>query len=433
MAENVSCVTVSNWSKNQSFKFRKIFYPTSTDEIVSIVKSAKKVKVIGTAHSFNTSAAADDGYEEETDLICLSNLCVNPILDEEKKTITVSAGSKFGEIFHWISINAPNFALHNSASLPHISVGGAIATATHGSGVKHGNLSSAVVSLELIKANGEIMNISRETKGSEFDGYIVHLGCLGVVTRVTLSLVSAFNIRQDCFVCLDFDIALQNIDEILSSGYSVSLFTTWSNRLFEQVWRKSTPDTVFETETFFGSKKAITKIHPCDQSPECCTEQLGQVGPSYERLPHFKFEFQPSVGDELQSEFFIARADAAAALEAIMSLSKVISPLLFITEVRSIASDKLWMSTAYDRESVAIHFTWKPLWNEVQKVLPMIEIALEKFSARPHWGKLFSHKAETISLIYPKINDFAALREQLDPEAKFVNKFLIEAGVVKHR
>jgi xylitol oxidase len=426
-------INISNWSGNQNFTFARVHRPKSIQDLVQVVTNATRVKVLGTGHSFNTSAAAAAGYEEETDLILMSDMPSIFILDEVNHTITVSAGLKFGDIFFWLSLHAPQYALHNSASLPHISVGGAIATSTHGSGVKSGNLASAVVALELVTANGEILSVSKSTHGSEFNGYVVHLGCLGIITRVTLSLVPSFNIRQDCYLDLDFKVALENIDEILSSGYSVSLFTTWSKPLFEQVWRKSVPENFNDTDDFFGAKKADRKIHPCDQSPECCTEQLGIPGPSFERLPHFKFEFQPSVGDELQSEFFVNKTDAADALNAVMTLSEEISPLLFITEIRSIASDDLWMSTAYGRETIAIHFTWKPLWKKVSALLPKIAERLESFKARPHWGKLFTNSSASISSCYPRITEFAALREKLDPQAKFANDFLREIGVVKHR
>jgi xylitol oxidase len=426
-------IAITNWSKNQVFRYGRVHSPKNLDDLVMIVKSATRIKVVGSLHSFNTSAAAASGYEDETDLIYLTDMPPNFLLDDVNHTITVSSGVKYGEIFNWLSTHAPQYALHNSASLPHISVGGAIATSTHGSGVKCGNLASAVVALEIVTASGEVINVSKSTHGSQFNGYVVHLGCLGVITRVTLSLVPSFNIRQDCFTNLSFKTAVSNIDEILSSGYSVSLFTTWSKPIFEQVWRKSIPEDYIETEDFYGAMKAIQKVHPCNQDPECCTEQLGISGPSFDRLPHFKFEFQPSVGDELQSEFFVARSNASGALNAIMSLGEEISPLLFITEIRSIASDDLWMSTAYGRESIAIHFTWKPMWKEVSALLPKIESALEEFNARPHWGKLFINKSESISSCYAKITEFAVLRESLDPQGKFSNDFLRNIGVVKHR
>src|SRR6185437_9936106 len=134
-----------------------------------------------------------------------------------------------------------------------------------------------------------------------------------------------------------------------------------------------------------------------------CTEQMGVRGPWYERLPHFRMGFLPSAGDELQSEYFVSRHHAVEAILAVERLREEITPHLLITEIRAIAADDLWLSPCYKRPSIAIHFTWKPDWNPVKRVLPLIERELASFSARPHWGKLFTMPESQLKPLYAKL------------------------------
>ena len=448
--------SVRNWSGNQRHEFSRVHRPATLAAVQAAVRGAARVKAAGSLHSFNSSAGP---CGEGSELILLSALAAAspPELDAAAKpapTLTVSAGATYGEVFRFLA--ATPFALHNSASLPHISVGGSVATATHGSGARNGNLSTGVVALELVTADGEVLRVSRASHGAAFDGFVVHLGALGVVTRVTLALVPAFRLRQDCFENLPMERVLgamggsgggsgvgggDALARVMAAGYSVSLFTTWRGPVFEQVWRKSLPAELAPEcaggdgergaapEEFFGAVRARAKLHPCGVPPEPCTEQLGAVGAWHERLPHFLFEFQPSVGEELQSEFFVSRDDAPAALRAVFALRAEISPILYITEVRSIARDSLWMSPEFERDSVAIHFTWKFEETKVAAVVPKIEAALAPFAARPHWGKLFSVPAAELERRYPRLAEFRALRRSLDPSGKFLNSYLRACGV----
>jgi xylitol oxidase len=184
------------------------------------------------------------------------------------------------------------------------------------------------------------------------------------------------------------------LDDIFSSGYSVSLFTDWQNHRITQVWIKSRiePGTSSEpVPEFFGAKLAVKKLHPlAGHAAENCTEQMGVPGPWYERLPHFRMNFTPSSGAELQSEYMVPRDRGYEAILAVEQLRDHVTPHLFITELRTIDADNLWMSPCYQRPSMAIHFTWKPNWPAVREVLPMIEEKLAPFNARPHWAKLFT-------------------------------------------
>jgi len=332
------------------------------------------------------------------------------------------------------------------ASLPHITVGGSIATATHGSGMSLGNLSSACVGLEMVDSNGHLCKVNRETHPIDFNGYVVNLGALGVVTKVALQLVPTFEICQAVYEGLPFSVALEQLDTIMgnSGGYSVSLFTTWKDDVFEQVWRKcflvgahgdienGGGGFSFPSSWVGGSTLAASSRHPIPGvGGETCTIQLGVPGHAHHRLPHFRMEFTPSAGEELQSEFFIPRRAAEAALRAVKALAQRVAPLLYISEIRAILSDDLWLSTAQGTGSwIAIHFTWLPDGKGVAELLPLLEEALAPFGARPHWGKVTSASMrEKLPALYPNWEDFKALRRRVDPGGKFLNSHLIQMGL----
>jgi xylitol oxidase len=325
-------------------------------------------------------------------------------------------------------LDQQGFALHNLASLPHISVAGACSTATHGSGSKNENLAAQVSALELVTASGDLLKLTRDKDGDTLRAAVVGLGALGVITKITLDLQPTFTMKQYVYENLPLDQLKQNFDAIEASAYSVSLFTDWQKQRVNEVWLKSRADAEpkFKAEPeFFGAKLATKNLHPiAELSAENCTEQMGVPGPWYERLPHFRMGFMPSAGKELQSEYFVPRQHAVEAILAVERLRDLVGPHLLISEIRTIAADDLWMSTAYKRDSVAIHFTWKQDWPAVSKLLPEIERELTPFSPRPHWGKLFTISPTQLRSRYERLPEFIALAKELDPQRKFSNHFL---------
>jgi xylitol oxidase len=282
--------------------------------------------------------------------------------------------------------------------------------------------------MDIVGADGDVVVLSRESEGDAFDGMVVSLGALGVITSLTLDLVPTFDVRQDVYENLTLAQVERHFDAIEASGYSVSLFTNWLGDRFSQVWLKRRAvagDSVAAAELFFGATRAVVDMHPIgDISAEHCTAQMGVAGPWCDRLPHFRMEFTPSSGEELQSEYFVPREHGVAALRALMQLGERVSPLLLVTEVRTVAADRLWMSPCYDLDCVAIHFTWKPDWPAVRMLLPQIEATLEPFEARPHWGKLFTTPAARIRALFEKLPDFRRLLDLHDPKGKFRNAFV---------
>jgi xylitol oxidase len=409
-----------NWAGNIEYSTDRLQTSTSLAQVEDYVKTQPKLKVLGTRHCFNNIADSKDRF------LSLKPMDEVISLDPAKRTVTVAAGITYGKLCPYL--DGKGFALHNLASLPHISVAGACSTATHGSGQKNGNLATAVSGLEIVTADGTVVNLTRERDGETFNGAVVGLGALGVITKVTLDIQPSYTMRQYVYENLPFNELKEHFDDIESSGYSVSLFTDWQKQRINEVWIKSRIEAGQEFHAiseFYGAKLATRNLHPiADLSAENCTEQMGVPGPWYERLPHFRMGFTPSAGKELQSEYFVPRQHAVEAILAVERLHEQVSPSLLITEIRTIAADHLWMSPCHEQDCVTIHFTWKPDWPAVSKLLPVIEKELAPFSARPHWGKLFTTSPAELKSIYKKMPEFIELSRRYDPQGKFRNEYL---------
>jgi xylitol oxidase len=408
-----------NWAGNYKYSASEYLFPETVEEVQDIVVRSSKLRVLGSRHSFNGIA------DTNASLVCLQKMNRVLALDKTNNRIKVEGGIRYGELGEYLY--QQGYALHNLASLPHITIAGAIATATHGSGDRNGNLSTAIYELEIVKADGTLAVFTRDDEDGLFNGAVVGLGALGVVTAITLDILPLFEISQYLYENLPLAQLENNFDAIFSSAYSVSLFTDWKESRFNQVWQKRLAGEAspIEGEAFFGAIPATVKLHPVPgQTAENCSEQLGVPGPWHERLSHFRMDFTPSAGEELQTEYFVARHHAYEALCAINELSEQIAPLLFISEVRTIAADELWLSPNYKQDSVAFHFTWKSEWEAVQQVLPLIEAKLERFDTRPHWAKLYTMSAERVQSLYEKLPEFRELLLQCDPDGKFRNAYV---------
>jgi xylitol oxidase len=411
-----------NWAGNINYTSHKVYHPGSVEEVQQIVKSNNKLKCLGSKHSFSTIADTD-GFFVATD-----NLKSVLKLDEKNKSVIIEPGIAYGDLS--VYLQQRGYALHNLASLPHISVAGACATATHGSGVKNGNLSSAVNAVEFIDGSGNLQSLSRSHDRDIFNGVVVHLGALGVVTKLSLDILPTFNMSQVVYRHLPIENLKQSFSDIMSAGYSVSLFTNWTEDKINQVWIKSVQNASGATASspdFYGASLSQVDMHPVDtQSAETCTFQRGVVAPWFEILPHFKMGFKPSTGKELQSEFFVSKDAGFAAVEAMQALGKQISSHLFVSEIRSVKADELWMSPAYQKDCITIHTTWHQDDKVITELIPLVQKALQPFDPVPHWAKLSSLPPATLRKAYPRMNDFRELCKRFDPQKKFANKYLDE-------
>jgi xylitol oxidase len=402
---------ITNWAGNVTFSAQELRRPTTIGDVQRIVATADRVRALGSGHSFNTVA------DTTGQLISLRDLPPLIEVDSDRAQVTVSAGLRYGDIAG--RIDEHGFALRNMGSLPHIAVAGAAATGTHGSGDGNQVLATSVAALKLITPAGELVELTRGD--ADFGGVVLSLGSLGVVTELTLDLVPSYQLRQYVYTGLRIDDAIAHLDEIMASAYSVSLFSLWRDHQVA-VWLKSADPR--GPEEFFGGRPAERELHPvAGVDPRSTTPQRGVPGPWHERLPHFRLEFTPSNGDELQSEYFVARKDGAEALKILDDLGPRLAPLLLAGEIRSVAADDLWISPASGADRLAVHFTWARDLPAVLPLLDEIEARLEPLGAVPHWGKVFRMGPERLATVHPRLGEFAALVRRYDPDGKLANDF----------
>jgi xylitol oxidase len=416
---------MKNWAGNVEYSTQDVRHPTTPAEVAEIVAAVDAadghLKALGSRHSFSLIADTDGT------LVSLDELVVEPTLQFDDDGVAVSvrvgAGSTYAQVGAFLA--GHDLALANLASLPHISVAGAVQTGTHGSGVRNGSLASSVLALEMVRASGRV-DIVRE-HDPDFAASVVGLGAVGIITAVTLRVQPHFQISQHVHEALPWTAALANWRAIMAGGYSVSVFTTFQGENTHQIWSKRRLDVDGPEVDLvaLGATEATATVHPLPGvSADSVTVQLREPGPWNERLAHFRSEFQPSHGDEIQSEYLIPAEHAVAAITALRAIGDRIAPLLYVSELRSVAADSAWLSPSYARDSLAIHFTWKPMPEAILTVLPLIEHTLEPFAPRPHWGKVATMSPAGLRRAYPRLADFAAHVRRVDPAGRFENSYL---------
>ncbi|AYF98997.1 D-arabinono-1,4-lactone oxidase [Protaetiibacter intestinalis] len=409
-----------NWAGNIEFG-GTVASPASVTDVQRLVADAGpgSLRPLGTRHSFSPIADTRGALVSSAGFADAAQVRIA----DDRRSVSVPAGIRYGELARLLE--AEGLALANLASLPHISVAGAVATGTHGSGVANGSLATSVRELEFVDGEGALVTLRRGD--ADFAGAVVALGVLGFVTRIVLDVEPSFTVAQTVYRHLPVDEVLSGFDKLVALGYSVSLFTSWADPdVIDQLWLKRRLDRDAPApDEVLGALPSPVAMHPiADVDPVHCTPQLGRPGPWLDRLPHFRLEFTPSNGAELQSEYLVPRAAARDALYAVRGMSAEIVPLLQITEIREIAADELWLSSAFGTDAVGLHFTWKPEQTAVDALLPRLEERLLPLGARPHWGKRFHADADTLAPLYPRFDDFRALAARHDPRGLFVNDFL---------
>jgi alditol oxidase len=408
----------TNWAGNIAFSAREFRRPATLGQLQALTSRSERIRVLATGHSFNDMADSPGAQ------VSLAAMPAEIEVDSAASLVKVPAGLTYAQLA--VGLDARGLALRNLASLPHISVAGACATATHGSGPANQNLAAAVTALTLVTAEGDLLELARGDDG--FDGAVVHLGALGVVVSLTLDVVPSFTVAQRVYENLPLATLDDHFAALMSAGYSVSLFTDWRAPRLTQLWIKQRlPAPVAPSvtqEPWFTATPASGPRNPVPgMSPDACTQQLGEPGPWYARLPHFRPDFQPSVGDELQSEYLLPAGYAVPALHALSQIRGRLAPVLRICEIRMVAADDLWLSTCYRQDSVAFHFTWIPDTPAVLPAVTQVERQLAPFASRPHWGKVFTTAPETIRSAYERLPAFVDLARRLDPTAKFRNPY----------
>ena len=219
----------TNWAGNIAFAAPDFYRPASVGELRTVVARARQVRVLGTGHSFNDMADSPGAQ------VSLAGLPPEVEVDSAASLVRVAAGLSYASLAG--RLDRHGFALRNLASLPHISVAGACATGTHGSGPANQNLSAAVTGLEFVTADGDVVELGRGD--AAFPGAVVHLGALGAVTGLILEVVPSFEVSQRVYEGLPLDVLDDHFAAIMASGYSVSMFTDWRAPRLTQLWIKS--------------------------------------------------------------------------------------------------------------------------------------------------------------------------------------------------
>ena len=411
---------IANWAGNVWFQPRRLYRPRSMDELRQALEGSDRVRAVGSAHSFSRVA------DSEGVLINLADMQRGFDVDNASRLARVSGSWTYGDLCP--RLHEAGWALENLASLPHITVVGACATATHGSGRRLGCLAAQIEKVEMLTADGELVTLAEGD--DRFPAAAVSLGALGVVTALTLRLRPAFLIVQHVHERIPLEVIVADLEATMTHAYSVCLFTDWEERPYADVWVKRLIEDGddaddMEAEPLFGVPAISSKRHPLREgSVDACTEQR-TVGPWHLRLPHFRADRTPASGDELQTEYFVPWEHASAAISAVAALGSRIRPVLLLTEIRTVAADHLWLSPFCGRDSLAIHFSWRNDWEEVRAVLPLLEEALAPYRARPHWGKLFTYPREYLERVYgTSMMLFRDAAGALDPRGRFRNEFL---------
>lgn len=404
-----------NWAGSHTYTAPRLHRPTSIDDLRRVVAREPRVRALGSRHSF-TALPDSPGALVSTD--ALPDVVE---IDTGRALVRVAAGTTYARLAP--RLHEAGWALGNLASLPHISVAGAVSTGTHGSGDGVGSLATQVRALELVGPEGDLRRV--EAGDDTFAGQVVSLGALGVMTQVTLALEPTYDVRQWVLRDLAWDTLTEDLDTVTGAGYSVSVFTDWQAPLVDQVWVKSRD--LAEPPRLPGATPYAAVVHMLPGGDvRAVTSQGGEVGPWHERLPHFRHDQQPSAGAELQSEYFVERAHAPAAIRGLRALGPLLAPVLAVSEIRTVAADDLWLSGSHGGDRVGFHFTWRLDWSEVLAVLPAVEEVLMGLGGRPHWGKVFTADRTALEAAHPRLADFRALRAELDPDGRFGSDFLAD-------
>ena len=407
-------MSLRNWARNIEFSTDRLVRPRTVAELQDVVARTPRLRALGSGHSFNPIADTDGV------LVSLAALDVEPSLDDDAGLVCVGAGTRYGELAAFLQQRGR--ALHNMGSLPHITVAGACSTGTHGSGSGNGCLATAVRAVEFVRADGELVHLA---EGDDtFPAAVLALGALGIVTRLWLATKPSFQLRQDVWLDAPLETVLVDLHEVMDAAYSVSLFSDWTRPgTVDQIWLKALTGDEPVDGRRWGATPATRPQHPIrDVDGAAATEQLGVPGPWNERLPHFRMEFTPSNGDEVQTEYFVAREHGPAAIAAVAALE--LPPSLMVGEIRAIAADELWLSPFRGRDSFALHFTWVSDPSLVHEAVGRVERALEPYDARPHWAKVFRMPPEQVRAHHPQLARFAELAASYDPDRCFGNRYL---------
>ena len=396
-------MTRTNWGGNLVYAATGLVEPVSVAELQQLLHTLEAPRALGSRHSFSR-VADTTGVQVST-----AGLPRSVEVDSDRGVVLVEGGVRYAELCP--ALDRAGLALANLASLPHITVAGAVATGTHGSGDGTGSLATQVRALEVVDWDGELRRLGPDHP--DLPGAVVSLGRLGVFTALDLAVEPTYEVSQTVVEHVPLDGVLAGLDVVTALGDSVSLFTTWTTPdVLDQVWVKRRSDRPAgpDPADALGGRLADGQRHPIPGvDPAPATEQGGVPGPWWARLPHFRADHVPSAGREIQSEWLVPRRHAVGAVEALRGMAERLAPVLQVCEIRTVAGDELWLSGAHGTDVVGLHFTWHLDPAAVARLLPELETRLAPFVARPHWGKVYREAELDAASLYPRWGEWLDL------------------------
>lgn len=402
-----------NWSENFTFEATGVERPKTIAQLQDVVAAAPRAKAVGTRHCFTRIADSPGGV-----LVDTSGLDVGVTVDHDTMTATVPAGWSYSKIV--AELEAQGVALPNLASLPHVSIAGATATGTHGSGDTNQVMAACMSGIELVDGEGELRTI--DSGHPDLKALSVGLGAFGIFTTLTVDVEPSYLVQGAYFRETSWQNLLDNLDDVMASAYSVNLHAAYSDTNVRGIWSKyrlEGSEPLDLPDELFGMTRVEGQLTPGKNTI------INEPGPWSERLAHFTPESAPSAeGDELQTEYFVDRKHGAAAINALRKMGADLDPHLHGTEIRTVASDDLWLSPCYRRETLSLGMTWRKHEPEVRALLPRMEEALAPFEARPHWAKLFAYDRSALLDQFEHLDATLTLAESYDPNGTFNNPYL---------
>ncbi|MCW4352420.1 FAD-binding protein [Hoyosella sp. YIM 151337] len=417
-----------NWSRTVTAYPARVLRPRSTDELCGMVRKAAEaeqtIRAWGSGHSF-TPAAATNGWA--LDLSALSGFSD---IDLTRRAVTVKAGTLLRDLN--AALHTLGLALENLGDIDTQTVAGAISTGTHGTGARLGNLATQVLALELVQPDGSVVRCSAEEKPDLFAAARVSLGALGVISTVTLRCVPRFVLaanEQPEPIEQVLDTMQQAADandhfEFFMFPYGCKALVKRNNRTADEPaplsWAAEFLSYELIENRAFAALCRLGRTVPASVKPAGRIADAVLSARAYRDWSYRVFA-TPRKVRMVESEYAIPRGALAEVLTALRSLyGRLATPVAFPVEVRFSASDEIWLSPSYDRETayVAVHqFEGMPYLEYFRE----FEAIARAAGGRPHWGKLHTLASPELGALYPRFDDFVRLRDELDPSRVFRN------------
>lgn len=423
--------TWKNWAHTSESTPENIFYPTSIEDVCKLVKEAskqnKRIRVVGAGHSFTSLVQTSEW------LVSLDQLSGIESINEEECYATALGGTRLFQIGE--ELGKLGYAQENLGDVNVQSIAGAISTGTHGTGVAFGNISTQVVEVVLVTGAGEILTISEESNPTYFKACLVSLGLLGIIVKVTIKIIPCpiyeYKSRK-----IEFSQLAQQLEQLIKSNrhfefylfpYSDLVQVKTMNIIEQKPQRMALhhfKNLLLENYLFFIFSETC-RIYPKSSRFFSRMSAKG-VSTSTKRANSYQLFATPRLVRFREMEYCIPLENLKPAMEKVREcIVTKKHEVHFPIECRTVKADDIWISPSYQRDSAYIAFhMYKGM--PYEEYFHDMESIMQEFDGRPHWAKMHTRTKEDLLTLYPKLSDFLAVREKLDPERIFMNHYLNE-------